>query len=981
MLRKISFAGIALVLTFVFSQAGDLSIQAGRLVPKLLNYQGYLTDTFGIPIDDSLDMTFKVFDAASSGNELWSEGQTNVPIERGVFSVILGESTPIPDSVFADFTSTWLELTLEGPQTLAPRTRITSVGYAYTSTYTDTAEYSRTGAADNDWTISGSVLYPSAQYGLSMRSGNVMYGTNDSTHVNFGIACTTGANGQNNEFCVVGGGEYNAAKGSYTTVSGGYNNIANGIRATIGGGYENTASSSYSIVGGGFENTVSGIIATVGGGQLNTASGYGSVVGGGYENTANSNYTVVSGGVQNYADNYYAAVVGGYADTVRGRFGGILSGYSNLAGNALEDTAAIVVGGWDNEAIAKYATVGGGKNNIATNDGATVGGGENNDASGFQATVAGGRHNTASGWRSSVGGGEYNSANWGGATVAGGAYNSADSAYTFIGGGNENVVAGNYSAILGGYADTIATGTQYSYLFGIGSKLTQDSTFMVDLPHIRFGNEASGYEFPAQDGSNGQIMVTDGSGQLSWTDEDSPGNWTVTDSVLHTNDYWGIARGSASNILFGDSVHTHINFGVVCTTGLSGEIRSYSAVSSGKNNAARGNYAVVNGGRYNKAESSYTFVGGGRYNVASNLFATVSGGSADTASGLYATVSGGRNNIASNSYATIAGGWENKAGYLYSTVGGGHLNNAGNNAATVGGGYYNIADGLFSVVCGGDSNTSSNRCAIVGGGWQNIASGEYAVVPGGLNNTASGNRSFAAGTGANAQHSGCFVWADASPGVFSSTVANQFRVRATGGIDFTGNVGIGISNPSYPLHVNGSGTTSALFSYSGSGRAGYIRNNNNDYYALRVENSTGSGATIKGLYVQGHIYTTGGYQTFLTKDHTSFSVQSPENEIVLSGTSKLGNGSCTISFDEELLDIISSEIQIRVIATPSEDCNGLYVIDRSISGFKVKELMKGTSNAAFDWVAVMRITGDKQSLNIEPVLPEKPMYIRDGGKS
>ena len=167
-MRKISFKSITIsfalctvLFAFIFhAQADDISIHNSRLVPKLLNYQGYLTDTFDIPIDDTLDMTFKVFDAASSGNELWSETQTNVPIERGVFSVILGETTPIPDSVFADFTSTWLELSLGGPQPLTPRTRITSAGYAYTSTYSDTAEYAKVGV-DNDWMRSSpdSVLF------------------------------------------------------------------------------------------------------------------------------------------------------------------------------------------------------------------------------------------------------------------------------------------------------------------------------------------------------------------------------------------------------------------------------------------------------------------------------------------------------------------------------------------------------------------------------------------------------------------------------------------------------------------------------------------------------------------------------------------------------------------------------------------------------------------------------------------------------
>jgi hypothetical protein len=92
----------------------------------------------------------------------------------------------------------------------------------------------------------------------------------------------------------------------------------------------------------------------------------------------------------------------------------------------------------------------------------------------------------------------------------------------------------------------------------------------------------------------------------------------------------------------------------------------------------------------------------------------------------------------------------------------------------VGGGGYNSAYGDFSTVSGGYSNT---------------ANGSYAVIPGGYDNTASGNVSFAAGNRASAVHRGCFVWADSSSGsIFSSTKANQFRVRAAGDIDLTGNV-------------------------------------------------------------------------------------------------------------------------------------------------------------------------------------------------
>lgn len=837
----------------LYAKTPGVSVDNVRLAPRLLNYQGYLTDTLGVPISDSLDMTFRIFDAASGGNELWYEAWHDVSVEDGIFSLLLGDQETMPDSIFTDFSNTWLELTLEGPQTLTPRTRITSAGYAFAATYSDTAQYARDGAADNDWALNSDLLYPSGSYGLLMRSYNMTYGSHDTTHVNFGISCTTGTVGPSNTYCTVGGGQGNTASWTCATVSGGRKNTAGWQYATVGGGYYNITSGYASTICGGDSNTASRDHAFVGGGFENIASGNSSTIGGGYNNQAVGYYATVSGGVENIANTHYAAICGGYADTVYARYGGVLSGFHNLAGdNTDHDTAAVVVGGWENAANAKYTTVGGGRYNTAANNDATISGGAYNNASGLQAAIGGGQYNTASGWRTTISGGEYNSASWNGAVVAGGSNNSADSGYSFVGGGYQNHVAGNYSSILGGYTNTIAAnavlatitggnqnsinasagaivggaynrvdamygfvgggygnvvegtcsailggdcdtifaGADFSVLIGVNSNLTQDSTIMIDMPHIRFGDEVTGYEFPQQRGTNGQMLVTDGSGQLTWADEASPGNWNVTSSVLYTNDYWGIARGGAGNIFFGDSMHTQINFGVVCTTGLAGEIRYYSTVTGGRSNAARGNCAVVSGGRYNKADSAYTFIGGGRYNAAINTNATVAGGYADTASGYYSFVGGGRQNVASNSYASISGGYENQAGYLYSTVSGGYLNNAGNNSAFVGGGYFNIASGLVSTVCGGDSNLASNRGAFVGGGWENIASGEYSVIPGGTYNTASGDRSFAAGTGANAQHNGCFVWADYNTGAVSSTGINQFIVRATGGIDFTGNVAI-----------------------------------------------------------------------------------------------------------------------------------------------------------------------------------------------
>ena len=164
-----------------------------------------------------------------------------------------------------------------------------------------------------------------------------------------------------------------------------------------------------------------------------------------------------------------------------------------------------------------------------------------------------------------------------------------------------------------------------------------------------------------------------------------------------------------------------------------------------------------------------------------------------------ATIGGGgaadNLNFVTDDYGTVGGGYNNQAGdnagttddKVYATVGGGYKNIASAFEATVGGGYQNIASGQYgSTVGGGYQNVASSNYATVGGGDNNKASGSWSMVSGGGGNEAAGEFSFAAGRRAKvgAAHGGTFLWADSNDADFASVAANEFAVRATGGVRF-----------------------------------------------------------------------------------------------------------------------------------------------------------------------------------------------------
>jgi hypothetical protein len=233
---------------------------------------------------------------------------------------------------------------------------------------------------------------------------------------------------------------------------------------------------------------------------------------------------------------------------------------------------------------------------------------------------------------------------------------------------------------------------------------------------------------------------------------------------------------------------------------------THITIGGGYNNTASGNRATIAGGDENTIDESSgtSVIGGGEHNSITGAFASaIAGGGWNAVSGGTSFVGGGYSHVITGNYGTIGGGWDNEVraelgtvggGFgnttsgSNATVGGGDSNTASGDLATVGGGGQNTASGGFlgsggsATVGGGHDNTASGASATVGGGAYNTASGGSATVPGGYNNVAQGNKSFAAGSGAWALHTGAFVWADSYAVTLTSPITDSFVIRARGGV-------------------------------------------------------------------------------------------------------------------------------------------------------------------------------------------------------
>lgn len=97
--------------------------------PRLISYQGRMTDSGGSPVDTTVDITFAIFSDSLAADKIWEEVHSGVPIKNGLFEVLLGSSEYLKDDVL-DGTTRWLGIAIDGGGLMMPLEPVVSSAYA-----------------------------------------------------------------------------------------------------------------------------------------------------------------------------------------------------------------------------------------------------------------------------------------------------------------------------------------------------------------------------------------------------------------------------------------------------------------------------------------------------------------------------------------------------------------------------------------------------------------------------------------------------------------------------------------------------------------------------------------------------------------------------------------------------------------------------------------------------------------------------------
>jgi hypothetical protein len=481
-------------------------------------------------------------------------------------------------------------------------------------------------------------------------------------------------------------------------------------------------------------------------------------------------------------------------------------------------TSSTISGGERNATSVDYASIGGGSGNTVNKIGGTIAGGTQNTVTGLQySAVLGGFGNTASGNRTAIGCGSENETESEYSVVSGGYRNKARADRSAIIGGAELTLSGtatgsfgfNANRISGGFPDrpiTIADANT-GVFNNVDLWLTNNDNTTRTLRFYEAFNTAGAFPsganyvafraptsinsnvtwtLPSADGTANQVLKTDGSGNLTWSNDIGKfyfagrGISISNDSIISTGFLDSTTKGDVIGkfdslyIKNGSVTDNKIAIGALSTNKLAkgsatdGQVltwdqagnvwtpknSNFSFFATSRditipNNTVPAHQIIPIG-----SESNIDFVISpkGSGSILANL--PISGSidkrgtraidlqmqrsnADEVAKGPNSVIAGGRNNkiTSAGTQSVIVGGTTNSVSASNATIVGGQLNTASGISSFIGGGIDNDASGEATGIVGGQYNTASSTLAFIGGGANNTVSASNAAIVGGQSNS------------------------------------------------------------------------------------------------------------------------------------------------------------------------------------------------------------------------------------------------------